>query len=333
MYNVAFFTESDLDGKITDRNFPNARTDVAWIIALQAYHIGLVNSTSKINMLKKQGVSFDIGIIILPKNQEVLTHSIISNNIVDNAKQICKKVAIMQEGPNWYFQDYNISLQQIYYSALLRADFILCHNTTDVGYYRGITGKNVYTMRPVMIEDTIKNISNEVSDNVIIGGNFVSWYGGFDSMIVAKEFNLKIFAPSMGRKQKNEEYIKGLNLLPYLNWAHWINTLSNFKYAVHLMRTFAAGSFALNCAYWGIPCIGYKDLDTQVILHHPILSVELSDVFSARKAASALQNSPSLYEHSSELAKENYNTFYKEEVFIKNMNEVFDNELSTRQEL
>ena len=39
-----------------------------------------------------------------------------------------------------------------------------------------------------------------------------------------------------------------------------------------MMRTHAAGTFALNCSYLGIPCIGYKGLDTQSTLH-PDLSL------------------------------------------------------------
>ena len=43
------------------------------------------------------------------------------------------------------------------------------------------------------------------------------------------------------------------------------------------MRTHAAGTFALNCAYLGIPCIGYSGLDTQRLCH-PDLSIKMADI-------------------------------------------------------
>lgn len=332
MKKVAFFTEAQHEG-LVPRNHPNARTDIAWQIALQSYHINIGIVTSKIAQLKSKAEYFDIGIIILPKNVDILTHAI-TNNIVESAKQICTKVAIMQEGPHWFYQDYNISLQQMFYSELMKADFILCHNSSDIFYYRGITGKPVYKMQSLMIEDSLlqNNFQLNVGDKenlTMIGGNFVSWYSGFDSFIVAHEFEGKIFAPTMGRKQKNEEYIKDLNLIPYQNWTSWIFTLNEFKYGVHMMRTFAAGTFALNCAYLGIPCIGYLQLDTQSILHHPILTVEIGDIYAARKAAKAIKSDKMLYQQASESAKENYKMYYSENKFKQKMEEIFENELST----
>ena len=331
MKKIAFFTEAQHEG-LVPRNHTNARTDVAWQIALESYHISLITATSKIAQLKSKGEHFDIGIIILPKNIDILTH-VITNNIVESAKQICTKVTIMQEGPNWFFQDYNVSLQRSFYNELMKADFLLCHNGPDVSYYKGITCKNVYTMQSVIIEDVLLNnnlqrIAYEDKENkTMIGGNFVSWYGGFDSFIVANEFGGKVFGPSMGRKQQHEEYIKGLNLIPYQNWASWMFALNEFKYGVHMMRTFAAGTFALNCAYLGIPCIGYLGIDTQAILQHAILTVEVGDIDGARKSAAAVRDNNDLYQQCSEVARENYDHYYSERKFKQKMEEIFDAEL------
>lgn len=329
---VAFFTESQHEG-LVPRNHPNARVDLAWQIALQSYHISLITATSKIAQLKSKAEHFDIGIIILPKKVDILTH-VIANNIVEGAKQICTKVAIMQEGPNWFYQDYNVSLQHAFYNEIMKADFILCHNGHDVYYYKGITGKNVYTMQSLIIEDTLIQNGLQINDidkenKIMIGGNFVSWYGGFDSFIVANEFDGKIFAPTMGRKQQNEEYIKGLNLIPYQNWTSWMFALNQFKYGVHMMRTFAAGTFSLNCAYLGIPCIGYLGIDTQTILQHAILTVEVGDIYAARKSAAALRESNTLYEQASSIARENYLYYYTEQKFKEKMEEVFESELKS----
>lgn len=50
------------------------------------------------------------------------------------------------------------------------------------------------------------------------------------------------------------------------------------------MPTIAAGTFSLNCAYYGIPCIGNEKVDTQLTFF-PDLSVDVHDVFQARHQA------------------------------------------------
>lgn len=327
-YKVAFFTESQHEGYIPENN-TNNRTDIAWQIALKSYHIPLKDVSNVVNRLKNKSMSFDIGIIILPKDPMYLNH-LLSINLIETARQICKKVAFMQEGPNWLYQDYNVHLIHMFYRELIKFDFILCHNQIDVNYYKGLTSLRTYTMPTIMIENTIKNITIEENkdENVIIGGNFVSWYNGFDSYIIASEFNSNIFCPSMGRRQQEEIYIRNLTLIPYTDWTDWMLTLNKFKYAVHLMRTYAAGSFALNCAYLGIPCIGYEYLDTQRILHHPELTVQESDILSARLAAQKLKNDKDFYVEASRLARHNYIKLYNMDSFIRNMESVFENELS-----
>ena len=80
------------------------------------------------------------------------------------------------------------------------------------------------------------------------------------------------------------------------------------------MRTHAAGTFALNCAYLGIPCIGYKGLDTQEI-YHPDLSVDLGDVNKAKELVVKLKENNYFYNKCSAEAKENYLKYYHEDKF------------------
>ena len=48
------------------------------------------------------------------------------------------------------------------------------------------------------------------------------------------------------------------------------------------MRTHVAkGTFSMNCSFHGIPCIGYRGLDTQQILH-PLTTVEVGDLDEER---------------------------------------------------
>ena len=125
----------------------------------------------------------------------------------------------------------------------------------------------------------------------------------------------------MGRKIENEEQMENLNHLPYMNWNDWINNLSRFKYGVHLMTTHAAGTFALNCAYYGIPCIGYKGLDTQELCF-PHLSVDMGDLNKAKQLANRLKTDKSFYDDCSKISKTRYNECFGEKEYIYTMNKV-----------
>ena len=293
---IAFFTEGQYQGKIT-RNNPNMRTDLAWICSLEADHWNINQPPNK---------KYDLGIVIIPKKNPQFD--------LNKIKQYCSKTAVMQEGPNWYWQDYPLNQQIWYFNTIQEADFMFVHNDSDKRYYEGLTGKECKILPSLMIEDSIKDLPQVERKDIIIGGNFCSWYGGFDSYIVAQEADCPIHIPSMGRKIEGEEQMENLNHLPYMNWVEWIKTLNNFKYGVHLMRTHAAGTFALNCAYLGIPCIGYKGLDTQEICH-PSLTVDLGDLVAAKEKLIQLKTDKDWYRECSKIAKFNYKQFYHENKF------------------
>ena len=293
--SIAFFTEMGFKGK-TPRNHDNMRTEFAWMVALNADHYHIKDTPNK---------KYDLGITIIPKNNPEFN--------IEVLKQYCTKVAVMQEGPHWYFQDYTLNKQINYFNTLTSADIIFVHNEADKTYYEGLTDhKDIRIMKSLMIKDAIGEIKPVKREGVIIGGNFVSWYGGFDSYIVASSEFDNISAPSMGRKQEGEEQL--LSLLPYMTWKEWIHKLNEFKIGVHLMRTHAAGTFALNCAYLGIPCIGYKGLDTQKLCH-PELTVEIGDLGHAKELIKELNNNGGFYNECSKQAINNYNTYFHESKF------------------
>ena len=293
---IAFFTEMNFVGKIP-RNHNNMRTEFAWMCALEADHW---------NIQAKPDKKYNLGIVIIPKKNPMLQ--------LESIRSYCDKIAVMQEGPNWYWQDYPLEQQIWYYNILISADIIYTHNKSDQKYYKGLTDHpDVRVMPSLMIEDSIPKNMDCPRAGVMIGGNMTSWYGGFDSMMIAQEFGEKIYAPSMGRKIDREEELD-ITHLPYMNWLTWIQQLNNHKYAVHLMRTHAAGTFALNCAYLGIPCIGYEGLDTQEVCH-PDTTVKLGDLKKAREIAKELRNNEKFYIHCSNLAKEKYKEHYHENTF------------------
>ena len=100
-----------------------------------------------------------------------------------------------------------------------------------------------------------------------MGGNFTSWYSGLDSYLIAHAVNEPITNASMGRKQEEEDMIPDITYLPYMSWREWIDECGKYKVGIHMMRTHAAGTFSMNLAYHGTPCIGYEGLDTQDLLH------------------------------------------------------------------
>ena len=285
-------------GKVA-RTHTNMRTEFAWMVAMDADHYNLKQVPEQ---------EYDLGIVINSKINP-------SQVDVKSLKTKCKQVGIMQEGPFWYFQDYLLANQIHYFNNLTAADIIFVHNEVDKEYFKGLTNHpDVRVLRSLMIEDPIGKITPaEERTGVMIGGNFKSWYGGFDSFILAKSITDEIYSPRMGRREEGEEQL-GITQLPYLQWNEWITELSKRKIGIHMMRTHAAGTFALNCAYLGIPCIGYEGLDTQRILH-PELTVKDGDLVTARKLIKKLHNDAAFYNLCSEVTQLLYKEHYHENKF------------------
>jgi len=295
---IAFFTEMGFNGNVP-RTHTNMRTEFAWMVALNADHYNL-------NQTPEQ--EYDLGIAINSKKHPEQVD-------VSRYKTKCKQVAVMQEGPFWYFQDYPLANQVHYFNNLMSSDIILVHNKSDAEYYKGLTNHpDVRVLRSLMIEDPINNITPpEQRSGIMVGGNMQSWYGGFDSFMLAKSVTDEIYSPQMGRRQEGEEQL-GITQLPYLEWNQWISELSKRKIGIHMMRTHAAGTFALNCSYLGIPCIGYEGLDTQYILH-PELAVADGDLNTARRLIDKLYNDKEFYKFCSQETKKLYQKHYHESKF------------------
>ena len=300
---IAWFTEGGWSSKIP-RNNRNMRNDSAWMCVLDAMHYPIWEVH---NVQEK----YDLGIVTLPK---VNIDKLSQYPLIESLRKCCSKIAYMQEGPHWYFQDYPLDQQIWFFNTLQEMDWLYVHNKMDISYFEGLTGKECKLMPTLMIEDLIKDLPEVERKNIMIGGNFCNWYGGFDSYIVAQEANCPIYVPTMGRKIKGEEQMPNLNHLPYMDWLDWIKELNKFKYGIHLMRTHAAGTFALNCAYLGIPCIGYEGLDTQEECH-PNLTIKLGDLATAKEKLMLLKTDKDYYKECSKVAKINYKQYFHENKF------------------
>ena len=296
---IAFFTEGQYVGRIP-REHPNMRTDVAWICALGAQHI-------PINQIHNVTDQFDLGIVIIPKHKEAL----FDYPLIEQMRRICNKIGTMQESTYWYWQGGTVQSQIWYHNILQSMDIIFCHNDMDLKYYKGITDVKCMLMPTLMITDHVKIYDGE-REGVMVGGNWVTAYRGFDSYVVGKLMSDKISSPTTGRMKPDEKMLD-INHLPWIQWLDWMYELSKHKYGVQL-GTAAAGTFNLNCAYLGIPCIGYNNLNTQKYLH-PDLSVDDGDIESARKLAQRLASDKDFYTHCSTVAKQNYLEKYSEDKF------------------
>lgn len=333
---IAFLTEMGVTGKIP-ANYPNMRTEFAWMHALDAEHFSLFNY--------KSVSGFDFVFIIWPKgnvelNAEGLTLSNTQpprlynmfcssgtlDKIIPTLKSQNGKVCFVQEGPSWFPEDYSLT-EQIYHEIILdQSDAIFCHNEADKAYY-SVYGKQVAVMRTLLIEDSVKQIVDKVpirEKKLIIGGNFCRWYGGMKSYKVSKyliDKGYEAWVPSMHNKRPGEEIL--VKHLPYLSWIDWMKELSTFKIGVHMMPTVAAGTFSLNCAYLGIPVIGNEQVDTQRLCH-PELSVAADDVSAGSDKAYDLWADEEYWAYCSKQAYTTARELFIKEPWLKYMTSILE---------
>ena len=319
---IAFTSELPIRGKIP-RTHENMRTEFAWMCKLEADHFP-IDSGASIQ-------DYDLVVAILPKGlvfknavgvrmneeQQNTIKEFLQFDFIKMLKSNNKKVAYMQEGPNWLFNDYDVTEQIGFYNQLSHTDMIFAHNKIDVKFYKGLfPGKKVVNMRTLMITDIVDGKDEPKLNKTIIGGNLARWYGGFQSFTVASHFGNQVYTQTSHATMEDETRIQELEHLPRMNWADWMISLSSFKYAVHLMPTVAAGTFSLNCAYWGIPCIGNEKVDTQKLCF-PELSVDIDDIELAVKLAKKLRDDKGFYNECSKESLYRYSEYYAEEKWIE----------------
>ena len=328
-YKIAWFTEGGWTGKVGLDN-PNMRNDVSTMYTLGAEHFPIFQIPQVLQHFGEN--HFDFGIVTLPKTK---TEELMKFDMMGDLNKLCKKTISMQEGPHWLFQDYTMEQQIWWFNALTEFDLLFAHNKKDVNYYRGVTDKPVHKMPTLMLteklgitsrtETLVDNYGDLPSpkaydkDKVIIGGNMVRWYGGFDSYQVALEISDDITAITTGRMKQEENQI--LKHIPWVMWREWIDLLSNFRIGIQL-GTAAAGQFQLNCSFHGIPCIGYSNLNTQRILH-PLTTVELGDIDKAKDIAKQLKTDK-FYNLCVETTQKRFEMYYSEKVFVDNWKRIWN---------
>lgn len=316
---IAFLTEMGFIGKIPS-NHNNMRTEFAWMNALDADHynirsINAVKNYDHVFVIFPKGMVYLNSIAVKMSNDQNPVSDLLESDFISQLKLSNSKVHFVQEGPHWLWNDYEVRDQILYINMIHSCDSIFCHNESDEYYYRGLfPGKKINPIGTLMIDTLIKDIKPTYENKIIIGGNFARWYGGFESYSIASTFDCPIWAQDSHAKRNQEAMMENLNHFPRMEWNQWMHNLSSFKYAVHMIPTVAAGTFALNCAYFGIPCIGNANVDTQ-ILCHTALSVDINDLNGARELAIKLREDKEFYNYCSNSAKENYKKYYSLEVW------------------
>ena len=303
---VGFFTEGGFEGKITLDN-PNIRTDAAWMYLTDATH----HPFSRLSFLPDN--SYDVGVMILPKKRRML----LNYPLLEQYRRVCKKVTVMQESYYNYWQDSPLDEQIWYFNFITEMDLIFCHNDVDLDYYYGLTNVRTELMPTVMVTEGIVKREG-LGNGVIIGGNWVKDYGGFDSYQVSREITDDITAISTGRMKPEETQI--LKHIPWVMWRDWMDILGQYNVGVQL-GTAAAGQFQLNTSFHGIPCIGYSNLNTQSILH-PLTTVELGDIDKAKDIARKLKDDK-FYKLCMDTTQKRFEKYYSEEMFVKNWKRIW----------
>tara|TARA_B100000424_G_scaffold90697_1_gene68146 strand:+ start:282 stop:1244 length:963 start_codon:yes stop_codon:yes gene_type:complete len=316
---ILFLSELGHTGEVP-RDYRHMRTEFAQMCALRAHHFP-IPQIPNYNGFR----DYDHVILLISKTPQLRDY-LLQINIVEIARSLGNKVWFMQEATSWIHQTMGLQHQINHVNILNSVDGILSENTTDYKYYRGVAPNTpVHTIPTLMIEDYLLDArKTEKQDKTMIGGNCSEWYGGFDSYLIADIYNNPIDMPKM-RNVDLHDQLPRLNVLPHIQFTDWIYKLSEYKYAVHLMPAITAGTFCLNTAFLGIPCIGYVDSDPQRICQ-PDLSVDLYDIEKARKLANRLVTDLDFYEHCSKTAIKNYESNYSESIFIEYMKKVFKDE-------
>ncbi len=309
---ILFLSELGHTDKVP-RDYRHMRTEFAQMCALQSDHLPITQ------IQNYQGdTDYDHVVLLISKTLQ-LREFLLTFDIVETTRLLGKKVWFMQEATCWIHQTMKLPHQVTHVNILNSVDGILSENVTDYKYYRGVAPNTpVHTIPTLMIEDYLLDArKTEKQNKTMIGGNCSDWYGGFDSYLVADVYKNKIDMPRM-RNTDFHDQLPRLSIIPHIEFTDWIYKLSEYKYAVHLMPAITAGTFCLNSAFLGIPCIGYEESDPQRLCQ-PDLSVELYNIERAKQLANRLKNDEDFYKECSRKSIENYTKHYHETVFLKYM--------------
>lgn len=291
-------SEMEFAGKLPD-NYPYMRVLETQLRFLDLDHIPLFHILQS-DTKYEGGIMFNIGKGGLDKAYINILYSKF-NNVVEQLKSKFSKVYIYQDGEIGWWNQTDVKLQVWWYNQLSSSDGILVPNSTDVCFYRGIFKDiPVRVIRSVMTDVGLDNTKfKEKSGRTIITGPLTREYNGLIQVLLAHNYGLPIDIPPMGQSRMPKDSWEmanniGVRYLPYMSWIEWMYNLNQYELGYMMSTATASGSFALNCAYLGIPCIGDKRADTQSMLF-PDLAVNSLDTQTALELTLKLKKDKEFY--------------------------------------
>ena len=266
-------------------NYPNLRVLETQLLYLEAYHLPIQKIFND-GKTYKGSILYNIGKGGFEKPYiSDLYHNY--HNVVSLLQEKFDGVYIYQDGEIGWWNQVDTRLQAWWCNQLRAANGILVPNSTDIPFYKGLfPDKDIKVIRSVMTDEGLDKTKFKPQENrTIVTGPLTREYNGFSQVLIAHNADMPIDIPPMGESRMPKDSWEmapnlGINYLKYMSWTEWMYNLSRYKIGYMMSSATASGSFALNCAYLGIPCIGDKRADTQSILF-PDLAI---DVFDNKKA-------------------------------------------------
>ena len=302
-------------------NYPNLRVLETQLLYLEAYHLPIQKIITE-GKTYKGSLLYNIGKGGFEKPYiSDLYHNY--HNVVGLLQEKFEGVYIYQDGEIGWWNQVDTRLQAWWYNQLRSASGILVPNSTDVSFYKGLfPDKEIKVIRSVMTDKGLDKTKFKPKENrTIVTGPLTKEYNGFSQLLLAHNLDMPVDIPPMGESRMPKDSWEmapnlGVNYLQYMSWAEWMYNLSRYKVGYMMSAATASGSFALNCAYLGIPCIGDKRADTQSILF-PDLAIDVFDNEKALELTFKLKNDLDFYIEVSNKAKRLYKQEFTKEKMIK----------------
>lgn len=288
----------------------NHHTIESWMSGLKATHLCFKNLNDNLASLNDA----EAIITVVPKKgtKEFL------ELIHDKLKSYFNKTIVLQEGPCNYFQDSDLETYRLYSELLEKCKGIFAHDKESACYFT-IYNDNVRTIRTS--SNTKLTFNPPEKKGGLCGGTMCCWYNGQASFHALASSGVldRVDLLKMGRARDVDDYLLDkysdtveTGELPYLEWCRFLEKLSRYKVACHLMPTKAANSFVLNCAMAGVPCISSKNEVSEDLF--PDLVCDTHDTRSAREKVIRLCEDQEFYNECVQKARGKLDKYHFENV-------------------
>ena len=302
-------------------NYPNLRVLETQLLYLESYHLP-IHKILNDGKTYKGSILYNIGKGGFEKPYiSDLYHNY--HNVVSLLQEKFDEIYIYQDGEIGWWNQVDTRLQAWWYNQLRASNGILVPNSTDIPFYKGLfPDKEIKVIRSVMTDEGLDKTKFKPQENrTIVTGPLTREYNGFSQVLIAHNADMPIDIPPMGESRMPKDSWEmapnlGINYLNYMSWVDWMYNLSRYKIGYMMSAATASGSFALNCAYLGIPCIGDKRADTQSILF-PDLAIDVFDNKKALDLTLKLKKDLDFYIEVSNKAKRLYKKEFTKEKMLK----------------